>query len=47
MKEDKKFRYKMRGFRISEEVYKELKQRKEESNLSWNKFIKELLNKYN
>jgi hypothetical protein len=41
------YMYKLRTLRASDEVWEELKRRRKESGLSWNLFIKSLINKTN
>lgn len=47
MKEDKhkNLKYPVRTIRVSKEIWKDLQKKKDKSGLTWNLFIKELLNK--
>jgi len=38
--------YKIKAIRMSEEMWEELKKEKQDSGLSWNLFLKQLLNLY-
>lgn len=43
-KEEPKYKYPLKSFRISEEVYEEMKKQKEETE-TWNMYFKRVINK--